>query len=112
MGSQTQELRATEPAQLDLLRQQEKAPKATARVMEQHRVTKDAILAGMPRANWAVSEAMIPGVWFQLREIAERAGLSEGTTSTRIGENQRKYGIGYTKRKLSHGRGYEYKRLP
>lgn len=73
-------------------------------------VREAARIALMPRANWAVAQAMIPGVWYQLAEIARRAGLSENGTSTRISENAREYGLKYAKRKLTKSR-WEYVRL-
>ena len=75
----------------------------------------DLLAAKMPRANAAVAEAMIPGLWMTLSHIADRTRpfyggirLSEGTVSTRISANK-KYGVTYTKRKITGG--YEYKRL-
>lgn len=60
----------------------------------------------VPRANAAVLEVMLRGGWWTLAELSARTRLSENTISTRISENQRRYGYAYAKRKVAHH--YEY----
>lgn len=66
----------------------------------------------MPRPNAAVAECMLLGGAWTLAEISARTHLSENTVSTRISENQRKYGLAYGSRKTGVGRTREYFLLP
>lgn len=71
-------------------------------------VSAGALHERMPRACFAVFEAMAKlGGWNTLEAIATKAGVSQNTASTRISENQRRYGVAYQKRRCN--RGYEYR---